>query len=152
MKSQLCLLYNFFFFWNYLAFLERGGDTWEDAEGYEGLIPLLKAFEETNSFGISFPKENCFWRQMPSRLFDASNCYRSYPISTLLIWYVFNVLKICLMWNELPICYTVSKYQYHVLFVMELARHSCCFFQLFLGFGPEIANLTGRGLMPTSLK
>jgi len=29
-------------------------------KGYEGLIPLPKAFEETNGFGISFPKENCF--------------------------------------------------------------------------------------------
>lgn len=152
MKSQLCLLWLGFFFVELASFLGEGRWYLGRCRGYEGLIPLLKAFEETNGFGISFPKENCFWRQMPSRLFDASNCYRSYPISTLLIWYVFNVLKICLMWNKLPICYTVSKYQYHVLFVMELARHSCCFFQLFLGFGPEIANLTGRGLMPASLK
>lgn len=54
---------------------------------------LFKAFEEAHDFGFFFPKENCFWRPMPSRLFDASSCSQSYPTSTPLIWYVLGVLK-----------------------------------------------------------
>lgn len=46
--------------------------------------------------------------------------------------------------------YTASKQR--VLFMMKLALHSCWFMQLFLGFGPSIVNLLGRGLTPASLK
>lgn len=59
--------------------------------------------------------------------------------------------QIC-AWCKKQEAHTCSKPS--LCFLQDEASPSltCCFLQLFLGFGPQAVNLTRRGIMPASLK
>lgn len=145
-KLPLCSL--FLLGWNYLAFLGEG--RWHLGRCRRNMMVwylYLKLVVETNGFGISFLKENCFWRHTPSRLFDASSCCQSSPTSTLLIWYGFDILLDGKWASYLSHCEQIPCFIHEETCSSLMLIFPSFFLDLVPGLG-----LMGGGLMPTSLK